>query len=176
MSAPAPTVHASAVLVGRHAVLIRGPSGSGKSRLAAALLDWPQAPFTRLVGDDRVILAAAGGRLLARPAAPIAGLLEIRGLGLRRLPFEPLAVVGRVVDLAAADADRLPLPQARRCVVAGIALPRLPVAAGCDPLPLVAAWLASAEALDYGDATASGPEPCAETPRSAPLRLPRTWS
>ncbi|MGB6965971.1 MAG: serine kinase, partial [Xanthobacteraceae bacterium] len=65
------TVHASAVLVGARAVLIRGPSGAGKSRLALDLIEAGQSGrllFTRLLGDDRVHLQNAGGRLLARPA------------------------------------------------------------------------------------------------------------
>ena len=65
-------------------------------------------PFARLVGDDRVHAEAHNGRLLVRPAKSLAGLIEVRGLGIRRLPFEPVAVVGLVVDLAAADAERLP--------------------------------------------------------------------
>ncbi len=48
------------------------------------------------------------GRLLVRPAEAIAGLIEVRGLGIRRLAYEPVAVVGLVVDLAVADAERLP--------------------------------------------------------------------
>ncbi len=43
-----------------------------------------------------------------RPAPSLAGLIEIRGLGIRRLPYEPVAVVGLVIDLAASDAERLP--------------------------------------------------------------------
>ena len=56
------TVHAAAVLVGARAVLIRGPSGVGKSRLALQLIQAADAGtlrFTRLVGDDRVHLSAA---------------------------------------------------------------------------------------------------------------------
>jgi HPr kinase/phosphorylase len=82
-----PTVHASAVLVGARAVLIRGPSGSGKSQLARQLIEMRGngVAFTRLVGDDRVHLEAANGRLLVRPADALAGLLEVRGVGLIRL-------------------------------------------------------------------------------------------
>src|SRR5262249_47477724 len=100
-----PTIHASAVLVGVRAVLIRGPAGSGKSRLALALVQagGHTLPFTRLVGDDRVRVGATHGRLLVRPAEALAGLIEVRGLGIRRVPHEPLAVAGLVVDLAAAD-------------------------------------------------------------------------
>ena len=64
------TVHASAVLVGARAVLIRGPSGAGKSRLALDLIEAARAGallFARLVGDDRVHLEPIGGRLLVRP-------------------------------------------------------------------------------------------------------------
>ena len=102
MTADAPTVHASAVLAGARAVLIRGGAGSGKSKLALALIDAAQTgmlAFARLVGDDRVHLESRHGRLLVKPAAPLAGLIEVRGLGIRRLDHEPVAVVGLVVDV-----------------------------------------------------------------------------
>lgn len=141
------TIHASAVLVGARAVLIRGPSGSGKSKLALALIQGGgnTVPFSRLVGDDRVHVEAAHGRLLVRPAETLAGLLEVRGLGIRRVPFEPLATVGLVIDLAAADAERLPAPGTAVTEVAGIALPRLGVAPGADPLPMLFAALRTLE-------------------------------
>jgi HPr kinase/phosphorylase len=147
-----PTVHASAVLVGARAVLIRGPSGSGKSRLAWALIEAAQArllPFARLVADDRVALEAHHGRLLARAPQPLAGLIEVRGLGIRRLPYEPVAVVGTIVDLAAGDAQRLPpgtMPPGQAAEIAGITLPRLAVAVGVDPWPAVLAAFATIEA------------------------------
>jgi len=140
------TVHAAAVLVGARAVLIRGPSGAGKSRLALQLIQAADAGplrFARLVGDDRVHLWAANGRLLVGPAPALAGLIEIRGLGIRRLPHEASAVVGLVVDLAAADAERLPERGAQHTVIAGVNLPRLPVAAGVEALPGVLAILTS---------------------------------
>ena len=134
------TVHASAVLVGARAVLIRGPAGSGKSRLALALIQAGESGalrFTRLIGDDRVHLEAAHGRLLVRPAEALAGLLEVRGLGIREVSFERAAVVGFIVDLAAADSERLPAPKSAVAEVAGIVLPRLAVAPGEDPFPLL---------------------------------------
>jgi len=140
------TVHASAVLVGARAVLIRGPSGAGKSRLARELIDAGRHNgfgFARLVGDDRVHLEAAGGRLLVRPAGALAGLLEIRGLGLIRLDHEPIAVVGLVVDLDAADAERLPAPDRQNTEISGVVLPRLAVAAEAAALPAVLAHLIS---------------------------------
>jgi HPr kinase/phosphorylase len=142
MAADVPTVHASAVLAGARAVLIRGPAGSGKSKLALALIDAAQTgllAFARLVGDDRIHLEARHGRLLVRPAAPLAGLIEVRGLGIRRLAHEPVAVVGLVVDLAADDADRL--PESSETLICGITLPRLAVAGSADPLSAVLAAL-----------------------------------
>jgi serine kinase of HPr protein (carbohydrate metabolism regulator) len=139
-----PTVHASAVLVGARAVLIRGPAGAGKSRLALGLIAAAQTrllPFARLVADDRVELQACNGRLLARAPSALAGLIEARGLGIRQTPHEPVAVIGTVVDLAAADAQRLPGPSERQTVIDGIPLPRLAVASGIDPMPLVIALL-----------------------------------
>ncbi len=126
------TIHASAVLVGARAVLIRGPSGSGKSRLAFDLISAAGGPmrFARLVADDRAELEAAGGRLLVRPAPALAGLIEVCGLGIRRLPYEPVAVIGLVVDLAAADAQRLPGPEQARITIEGIPLARIAVAPG----------------------------------------------
>jgi len=99
--------------------------------------------FARLVADDRVYLETAGGRLLVRPAEALAGLIEVRGVGLARVPYEPSAVVGLVVDLAAADADRLPQPGKRKTEIAGIVLPRLAVASGAAALPVVLALINS---------------------------------
>jgi serine kinase of HPr protein (carbohydrate metabolism regulator) len=147
VTVPPATIHASAVLVGARAILIRGPPESGKSRLALALLQAAERqafPFARLVGDDRLHLEAMHGRLLVRPAPALAGLLEVRGLGIRRLPHEPLAAVGLVVDLGEAQAERLPEPANQHVEIVGIRLPRLAVAEGEDALPLVSSYLYSA--------------------------------
>ena len=144
-----PTIHASAVLIGPKAALIRGPEGSGKARLVWDLLQAAAQgalPFARLVADDRAYVEACTGRLLVRPAPALVGMIEIRGLGIRRLPFEPLAAVGLVVDLAAEDAARLPAPQAGRTAIAGVSLPRLAIAAGMPALPVVLAFLKAAPA------------------------------
>jgi HPr kinase/phosphorylase len=139
------TIHASAVLAGAHAILIRGPAGAGKSRLVLALLQSAsnngRLPFVRLVADDRTYLEASHGRVIARPPASLAGLLEIRGLGMQSFPYEPVATLALVVDLGDANATRLPEIAAAKAVVAGIELPRLAVAPGCDPLPIVLAAL-----------------------------------
>jgi HPr kinase/phosphorylase len=133
------TIHASAVLTGARAVLIRGPSGAGKSRLALGLIEASRTGalrFARLVGDDRVHVQAAGGRLLVRPAESLAGLIEVRGLGILRLPYEPSATVGLVVDLGA-EAERSPDATELQVDIEGVNLPRLAVAAGQEALPAV---------------------------------------
>jgi HPr kinase/phosphorylase len=144
-----PTIHASAVLVGPRAVLIRGPAGSGKSRLALALIGAAEAgrlSFARLVADDRAHVEVRHGRLLVRAVESLAGWIEVRGLGIRRLPYEPMAVVGLVVDLAAADAERLPSGTGRTVAIASVTLPRLAVASCADPAAVLLAALGTVEA------------------------------
>jgi len=152
-----PTIHASAVLAGARAVLIRGPAASGKSRLALNLIQAAsngQLAFARLVADDRVHVEAAHGRLIARPPAVLAGLLEVRGLGIHRLPYEPMAVVSWVVDLGVAAPMRIPDDAAAHAVVAGVRIRRLAVAPGCDPVPIVLIALTSCP-QPFGDAPVS---------------------
>jgi HPr kinase/phosphorylase len=100
------TLHASAVAVGGRGVLLLGPSGAGKSALALALIGRGAA----LVADDRVTLTRAGGALIARAPAPLAGLIEARGVGLLRLPAMAEAPLGLAVDLGRAPAARMPHP------------------------------------------------------------------
>jgi hypothetical protein len=147
--AAAVSIHASAVLIGARAALIRGPSGCGKSRLAFALVNAAESGllrFARLVGDDRVHVEATNGRLLARPVPELAGLIEVHGLGIRRLPFERVAVATLVVDLGETSAERLPPESAKWALIAGIRLARLAVAPGADAMPLVLGALRTAEA------------------------------
>jgi HPr kinase/phosphorylase len=144
---PGASVHASAVLVQNRAVLIRGPSGAGKSRLAFDLIlagRSGQIPPAMLIGDDRVHLEASQGQLMVRPARELASLIEIRGLGIRSLDFTEKAVVGLVVDLSAADAERLPPADALQIRISGVQIPRIPVAKGYAALPLVVAAFTTA--------------------------------
>ena len=138
-----PTIHACAILVGAGALLIRGPAGAGKSRLALELIQAGASgllAFVRLIADDRVHVAAAHGRLIARAPVNLAGLLEIRGIGIRRVLYEPMAVVRLVVDLATA-AERMPQAAATEAEIDGVRLPRLAVAPGADAFSLVLAAL-----------------------------------
>src|SRR6478672_5262764 len=157
MTTPGASIHASAVLVGNRAVLIRGPSGAGKSRLAFDLVMAGRAgqiPPTVLIGDDRVHLQVSGAQLVVRPARELAGLIEIRGLGIRHCDFAEEAIVGLVVDLSAPDAARLPQPEALRARVCGVEIPRIPVGAGYAALPLVLAALIMTESSAFTQASA----------------------
>ena len=143
-SEAATSIHASAVRVGDRAVLVRGPSGSGKSRLAFDLVLAGRAGLIApalLVGDDRVHVWPQARELMVRPAPALAGQIEIRGLGIRRCDFVPEAPIGLVVDLNAADAERLPPPDALQANINGILIPRIPVKQGFSALPLVIAAL-----------------------------------
>jgi len=101
-------VHATAVALGSRAVLLRGPSGSGKSDLALRLID----AGARLVADDRSELRREDDAVVVRAPAAIAGLIEVRGVGVFRLDPLPAARLALIVDLVAPDAvERLPEPR-----------------------------------------------------------------
>lgn len=130
---PAPTVHGTAVLVGTVGVLIRGPSGSGKSQLAATLVERSRSggPPAVLVADDRVELSVAGGRLIGRCPVTIAGLMEHRGRGIATCGHEPAAVIRLVADLLPpGDIARMPEESALSVTLEGVRIARQPVPAG----------------------------------------------
>ncbi len=115
-----PTIAGTCVAFGHRGVLLRGPSGSGKSDLALRLCDRGAI----LVSDDGVELAGDGdGALIASAPPSIAGLMEVRGLGILEVPVsEPVSLVA-VVDLVArAEQERMPEPDS--VDLAGILLPR----------------------------------------------------
>ncbi|MCM8731366.1 HPr kinase/phosphorylase [Hephaestia sp. GCM10023244] len=113
------TLHASCVAVHGRAVLIEGPSGSGKSDLALRLID----RGAQLVADDYTILTRENGTLKASPPATIAGQIEVRALGIVDMPHvdrAPVALLVRLVErperMPADDSDRL---------IAGIVVPEI---------------------------------------------------
>ena len=137
-------LHASTAVIGECGVLVRGPSGSGKTSLILALVEHARAGggFARLVADDRTLVVRHGDRLVARPHPALAGRVERRGLGLLPVTHEPACVVDLVVDLVLDGPERMPLPSSLQCKIAGVALPRVALAArSCllDAVLLVAA-------------------------------------
>jgi len=126
-AAPCVNIHATAIRLGKAGaafgapasagVLLVGPSGSGKSDLALRLI----ALGAELVADDRTDLFTRNGALWARVPARIAGLLEVRGVGILALPHVKQVRVALVADLGKAP-DRLPEP-ARFATPAALRLP-----------------------------------------------------
>lgn len=135
-------IHATTIAIGEAGIVIRGASGAGKSTLALALIGLGRLSgrFARLVADDRTALEPRNGRLLARPVAPLAGLVERRGLGLTPEPHLSTVVVRLLVDLVAEEPARMPEPEAMVETVAGVDLPRLFLRArpGAERLALAA--------------------------------------
>ncbi len=116
-------VHGTCVELFGLGVLLRGPSGSGKSDLALRLIDGG----ARLVADDQVALTVDAGRVRAAAAPGIAGRLEVRGLGIVEVATTAAAPVALVVDLVApTDVPRLPEPS--ECRLAGATLPVIALA------------------------------------------------
>ena len=108
-------LHATCLEIGGCGVLILGVPGSGKSDLALRLIDEPgrgtglEAMTARLVADDQVAITRRGDRLFASPPASLAGLIEVRGLGIVAVEHAPEAELRLAVRLAAASRiDRLP--------------------------------------------------------------------
>lgn len=123
MSAPL-HVHGTCVACGMRAVLMRGPSRSGKSDLAFRLLRDDPSGETRLVADDQVVLNAVENGLVASAPPALAGLVELRGLGLLAMPSVAHARLALIVDLVARD--RVPrLPEPRFEALLGVPLPVL---------------------------------------------------
>jgi HPr kinase/phosphorylase len=149
MTAAPATVHATALVLGVHGVLLRGHSRSGKSTLALALIGgWRRAGrFAALVADDRVVLEAAGGRLVARAPEALAGLAELAGRGILAVDHEPSAVIRLVVDLLPSEAlARMPEEAALRTTLGGVEIPRqaAPARSILPAMVLVEAALAAA--------------------------------
>ena len=139
-------IHATCVRLGRAGaafgappdagVLLLGKSGAGKSDLALRLI----ALGATLVADDRTDLYVRRGKLYARPPARLAGLVEVRGIGIVKLPHAPRVCVTLVVELGR-EATRLP-DYRRYRLPAGLALP----AAAAPPMVKIAPFEASAPA------------------------------
>ena len=117
-------VHGTCVEIEGVGVLIIGPPGAGKSDLALRLLD----ADARLVADDYLNMEASDGVLVAVPPPAIAGMLEVRGLGIVRLPHLERCRIGLCVELI--DAGDVPrLPAKSTATYEGIEIPRLALAA-----------------------------------------------
>lgn len=111
-------VHGTSVALGDDGILLRGPSGSGKSDLALRLID----EGARLVADDQTELERRGEDIAMSSPASIAGRMEVRGLGILRVPSTATAPLRLVIDLVPAGVVER-LPERQTCVLLGKALP-----------------------------------------------------
>jgi len=117
-------VHGTAVQLGRAGVLLRGPSGSGKSDLALRLIETGAC----LIADDQVALALDDGDLWLSAPPAIAGMIEARGVGILRLPRVRRAALRLVCDLVPRDqVERL--PERGDCTLLGVTVPHLALCA-----------------------------------------------
>ena len=124
--------HATCVAFGRFGVLIRGPSGFGKSSLALRLIDAEGFGFgsnklkAKLVADDQVMLERTGLNVSVTHPAALAGQLEIRGLGIVTLDHLKAARLRLIVDLVSTKSiPRMPELAEARVELLGVMLPRL---------------------------------------------------
>jgi HPr kinase/phosphorylase len=116
-------VHGTSVALDGEGVLLRGPSGCGKSDLALRLID----QGARLVADDQTELDIAGDEIAMTAPDTIAGQIEVRGVGILRVPSVPSAPLRVVVDLVPTDeVERL--PEKRACAMLGRSVPLLALA------------------------------------------------
>ena len=131
------SIHASCVAMGNQGILIRGASGSGKSTLCLQLIDAEgyglgrKALRARLVADDQVELFPRKGKLVAHPPASLAGLIEIRGVGILATTFKKSVVLKLVVDLLPPNqVERLPDQADQQTEIEGVKLARIAIATG----------------------------------------------
>ncbi len=124
-SAGTERLHGSAVAIDGMGVLLLGQSGSGKSDLALRLID----RGAQLVADDIIEAEQEQGALWVSPPPRLAGLIELRGLGIHQISHCP-----RARAILAFDLDRPPLrlPEVQPRIIAGVTLPALPLA-GLEP-------------------------------------------
>ena len=101
-------IQATAVAVNGKGVLLRGPSGSGKSDLALRLIDRGAI----LIADDTVAADPQSGNVSLAPPAAIAGMLEVRGAGLAKFDHAADVPLALVVDLVpGGKVERMPEPR-----------------------------------------------------------------
>jgi HPr kinase/phosphorylase len=128
-------LHASCLDLDGKGVLIEGRPGAGQSDLSLRLIDQPGRGLTgdalkgaRLVADDQVVVKRLESRLLASPPDRLKGLIEVRGLGIVKIPHCSQTVLHLIVTLtSASDIERMPQATDLTGEILGVRLPRIPL-------------------------------------------------
>lgn len=144
MSDTEKNIHASCIAIGAKGVLLLGPSGAGKSDLALRLIDGG----AQLVADDRTILFIDKGALWAKAPAAIRGLMEIRGVGIVKMPARMRVKIALVVTLGK-EGERLPVHRSWKAPLKGALVPQIALDArfASSPAKIRAALKAFEQAL-----------------------------
>ncbi|WP_316014744.1 HPr kinase/phosphatase C-terminal domain-containing protein [Roseobacter sp. HKCCA0434] len=138
------SLHATAVAGRKRGLIIVGAAGSGKSSLALDLV----SRGCRLIADDRVILEAEAGRLVASPPSTLRGRIELRGIGIGRV-----GAVTTGIHLCV-DLDEIPdgrQPPQSDWTACGITLRRLPARGVVGLAATLHLWLDGS--LDFEEQT-----------------------
>jgi len=135
-------VHATAVVLGTRGFLFVGPSGAGKTTLALSCLSAAKniGLFAALVSDDQVLISVRNGRIIARRPASIAGLAEIRGVGIVQVETVPVAVLDfAILPVKPPFEPRMPPENETFLLPSGDFLPmrRLPLAEGLNSFEIL---------------------------------------
>ena len=100
-------VHGTAIALEDKGVLLIGPSGSGKSDLALRLID----SGATLISDDQIICERRNDEIFLFPHKKINGLIEVRGVGIIKVPYIENVKLKMIVQLINKQPERIPVKE-----------------------------------------------------------------
>lgn len=115
-------IYATCLELNHKGILLIGPSGSGKSDLALRLIKEKQAT---LIADDRTDIELVSGEVIASCPQPIQGLLEVRGIGIVKMPHKEKSKISLVIELTNNLEQIERLPQAETTTLLGVEVKKI---------------------------------------------------